>query len=202
MTTKTKYPSELCLVTVTEEFFQPFAIDMKGRDRCQEFLRLWTEFASEVPPCLWCDIPTPRILSIVWPCEPRDALLASRIITSIITWLGTNVGHCFAEKLFSGVDRSETHWQSTTNVDLALSLWAKENSLYMARMLQRPRLLQILLRPKGDTRPLSAFDLNVAESFMVYMTTTSSGHELLQKLEQATKLLQKKERDRIRQLFP
>lgn len=202
ITVKTKYPSELCMVTITDEFFLPLAIDMEGRHRCQVFLRLWTRFASEIPACPWFEIPMPRILNIIAPCKPRDALAASRIITSIITWFGTNVGHCFAEKLFVGIDRSETHWQSCANVDLALSLWAKENSLYAARMLQRRRLLEILLRPKDDERPLSIFDLDVAERFITYLTTASDGHRLLWKLEQASKSLQTKERERIRQLYP
>lgn len=197
MTTKTKHPQELSDVLITDEFFVPLAIDMKGLHRSQVFLGLWKRFASEIPDVPWFDVPVPRILRAIDGCKPKDALEAARIIASLIAWFGTSVGHCFVEKLFIGVDRSKDHWQRTANADLAISLWAKENSLYVTRVLRRPRLLKIIIRPTGDVRPLTSFEIDVAEWFMTYLTTDKDGHALLWKLEQASKSLQRAEREKI-----
>lgn len=191
MTTKTRHPQELSDVLITDEFFVPFTSIYEDRERCRVFLGVWKEFASEIPRTPWFDVPVPRILHAIGECRPKDAQVTARIVASLIAWFGTNIGYCFFQKLFAGINRSELHWQTSDNVHLALSLWSLENSFYMARMLHRPRLLQIILQSKENRAPLTALQMDAAESFMTYLATSDDGHALLVKLELAARSLSK-----------
>jgi hypothetical protein len=192
MTTKTRSPREICDVVITDEFFVPLTAIYERRDRCRVFLGIWKKFGLHVPKTPWFEVPTPHIVRAVRPCKQKDALMTARIIASIVAWFGTSVGYCFLEKLFAGVNRDQSHWQSCDNANFAISLWSIENSSYGARLGQKPRQLQAILQTSENRAPLSALQLDTAENFMTYLATTDGGHTLLLKLELAAKSLQEK----------
>lgn len=166
-------------VDVTEEFFQPYMEIEVDRWRQKLFLRFWKRIMSQLPDDNYYGNWAPKILRIV-ECKPSEARDSSRVMASMSSWLGTNNGFSFAEKVLKAVEeakkRDTTSYFSTK---AALAVWAFENSLYNNRITGGGRTLQRILGHK-HTNMITTVENDAAEKFITWLAQ-EEGQEYLRR---------------------
>ncbi len=178
-------------VEVTKEFFLPLTSVSVDRPRCQMFQRTWATYMAKYPSYALEDS-LQRIMSLVTYSEDtskESIVYSARIASSIAVWFGANNGFSFMEKLRASFDRKAPSYNNGENIEKAVALWGLENSLYKksggwgGRILQR--LIQERKTESEELRPLTYFETDTAEKFMMWLAT-DDGRKLLDLFKRAS----------------